>query len=286
MVFNKAKRQAYIQLMRLDKPIGIYLLMWPTLWALFLVAEGRPPLSILFIFLAGVVLMRSAGCVINDYADRNVDGKVERTKNRPLAKGIVSAKEALVLFGVLVGLSFALVLMLNMQTIYMSFGALALAACYPFMKRYTHFPQVVLGAAFGWSIPMASTALIGHVPYWVWILFAANLAWTVAYDTLYAMVDRDDDLKIGVKSTAIAFGTYDLLIVGGLQVLTIGLLVWVFQIKLLSQWAYVVLLLAALGFSLILKQCRERDKNALFDGFLKNHYIGAIIWLSIVVGLP
>jgi 4-hydroxybenzoate polyprenyltransferase len=272
--------------MRLDKPIGIYLLMWPTLWALFLVAEGRPPLSILFIFLAGVVLMRSAGCVINDYADRNVDGKVERTKNRPLAKGIVSAKEALVLFGVLVGLSFALVLMLNMQTIYMSFGALALAACYPFMKRYTHFPQVVLGAAFGWSIPMASTALIGHVPYWVWILFAANLAWTVAYDTLYAMVDRDDDLKIGVKSTAIAFGTYDLLIVGGLQVLTIGLLVWVFQIKLLSQWAYVVLLLAALGFSLILKQCRERDKNALFDGFLKNHYIGAIIWLSIVVGLP
>ena len=193
----------FIQLMRLEKPIGIYLLLWPTLWALWVAGEGVPSVKNLFIFVVGVMLMRAAGCVINDYADRNFDGHVSRTKARPLASGKVTPREALVLFAVLVALSFVLVLFTNATTIWLSFGGLALAACYPFMKRYTFYPQVVLGAAFSWGMPMAFTAETGSLPPEAWLLYIANLLWTVAYDTYYAMADREDDLKIGVKSTAI-----------------------------------------------------------------------------------
>ena len=208
---------AYARLMRLDKPVGIYLLLWPTLWALLMAAQGLPPLGITLIFVAGVVVMRSAGCVINDYADRKVDGSVKRTAQRPLATGEVSAKQALQLFAALIALAFVLVLFLNWQTIALSVVALLLAASYPFMKRYTNLPQVVLGAAFGWAIPMAFMAVIETVPAYGWWLFIANLLWTVAYDTMYAMVDRDDDVKIGVKSTAILFGDLDRLMIGILQ---------------------------------------------------------------------
>ena len=191
----------FIQLMRLDKPIGTYLLLWPTLWALWIAAEGVPSAKNLFIFITGVILMRAAGCVVNDFADRNFDGHVQRTQARPMAAGRVSSREAWTLFAILVGLSFVLVLLTNATTVYLSFGALALAACYPFMKRYTFYPQVVLGAAFSWGMPMAFTAETGSLPPEAWLLFIANLLWTVAYDTYYAMADRED-LKIGIKSTA------------------------------------------------------------------------------------
>ena len=208
---------AYARLMRLDKPIGFYLLLWPTLWALLIASQGMPALDIAAIFIAGVVVMRCAGCVINDYADRKVDGNVKRTATRPLATGEVTAKQALQLFALLIGIAFVLVLFLNWQTIALSVVALLLAASYPFMKRYTHLPQVVLGAAFGWAIPMAFMAVLETVPAYGWWLFIANLTWTVAYDTMYAMVDRDDDLNIGVKSSAILFGQYDVMIVMALQ---------------------------------------------------------------------
>ena len=216
--------RAYMQLTRMDKPIGIYLLLWPTIWALVIAAGGLPDLRLSLIFIAGVVLMRSAGCIINDYADRKVDGSVKRTNQRPLVAGTVTEKEALQLFALLVGISFLLVLLLNWQTIALSVVALLLAASYPFMKRYTHMPQAVLGAAFGWGIPMVFAATLGYVPVEGWLLFIANLAWTIAYDTYYAMVDRDDDLIVGIKSSAILFGKNDRLIIGLLQLFTLGVL--------------------------------------------------------------
>ena len=278
-------REIYWRLMRADKPIGIYLLLWPTLWALFLAAEGLPQLSHLVIFVLGVVLMRSAGCVINDFADRKVDGHVERTSNRPLANKEIPSQEALLLFATLVLVSFVLVLFLNWRTVLLSFVALFLAALYPFMKRYTHFPQVVLGAAFGWSIPMASMAVLNTVPSWAWILFFANLAWTVAYDTYYAMVDRDDDILIGVKSTAIAFGKFDLAITWTLQLVAMALLTVVFIQQALNLWAFV--LLAAAGAQLVWQgwKVKGRDKTALFTAFLNNHYVGMTVFAAILVGL-
>jgi len=229
--------KAYAQLMRLDKPVGIYLLLWPTLWALLMAAQGLPPLGITVIFVAGVVVMRSAGCVINDYADRNVDGRVKRTTQRLLATGEATPKQALQLFGALIVIAFILVLFLNWQTIALSVVALMLAASYPFMKRYTHLPQVVLGAAFGWSIPMAFMAVQETVPTYAWWLFIANLLWTVAYDTMYAMVDRDDDLQIGVKSTAILFGKNDVLIVMLLQACAL-IILWCIGCTINATWPY------------------------------------------------
>ncbi|MBL4606859.1 MAG: 4-hydroxybenzoate octaprenyltransferase, partial [Pseudomonadales bacterium] len=187
----------FIQLMRLDRPIGILLLLWPTLWALWVAGEGNPDWSVAFIFCSGVILMRSAGCVINDYADRNIDGEVERTKNRPLVTGRIDDGEALALFAILMALAFFMVLFTNLFTIFLSFGAAFLAGTYPFMKRYTHFPQVALGAAFAWSVPMSFAAQTNSLPSEVWLIYFATLLWTVAYDTMYAMVDRDDDVKIG-----------------------------------------------------------------------------------------
>ena len=274
---------AYVRLMRLDKPVGIYLLLWPTLWALLMASQGLPALDITLIFVAGVVVMRSAGCVINDYADRKVDGSVKRTAQRPLATGEVTAKQALQLFGALVAIAFILVLFLNWQTIALSVAALVLASSYPFMKRYTHLPQVVLGAAFGWAIPMAFMAVLETIPAYGWWLFVANLTWTVAYDTMYAMVDRDDDLQIGVKSTAILFGKNDVRIVMGLQVVTLAILIGVGQ-AIAASWPYY----AALAFAALLcvrqyQLIRRRQREGCFTAFLENHYMGLVITLGVLL---
>ncbi len=279
---------AYWRLMRANKPIGVYLLLWPTLWALLIASyqatsHGIPSLHIAIVFILGVFLMRSAGCVINDFADRHFDGKVKRTKDRPLATGEVSEQEAIQLFILLIGLSFILVLTLNWQTIFLSVFALILASIYPFMKRYTHFPQVVLGAAFSWSIPMAAMAVITDLPGWVWWLYAGNLVWTVAYDTQYAMVDREDDLKVGIKSIAIFFGKYDLAAIALLQLTFVGILVFVFN-DLEIPWPATVGLLLALG--LFIRQwalTRRRNEKACFEAFLNNHIAGMLITIGLLV---
>jgi len=275
--------QAFGQLMRVDRPIGTWLLMWPTFWALWIAADGIPPWQTLLIFAAGVYLTRAAGCVINDYADRNIDGHVKRTKERPLPSGKVTAKEALMLFAGLMLTAFGLVLLTNTQTILMSFGALALAFCYPFMKRYTHLPQVVLGAAFSWAIPMAFTAIQGDVPLFAWLLFLANLLWTVAYDTMYAMVDRDDDLKIGVKSTAVLFGDADKLIIGLLQLLTLVCLVIVRNEVELGLWFDLAMLGSAGLFVYQQWLIRDRERDACFRAFLNNHYVGMLLFAGLAL---
>lgn len=271
----------YLRLMRADKPIGTLLLLWPTLWALWLAAGGWPQWHLLLIFTLGVFLMRSAGCVINDFADRNFDAHVQRTAQRPLATGSISKREALLLCATLCALAFVLVLFTNKLTILLSFGAVALAGLYPFMKRYTHLPQVVLGAAFGWSIPMAFAAQSGTLPRGCWILFIANVLWTIVYDTFYAMVDRDDDRKIGVKSTAILFGEDDRLITGTLQVCVLFALVLVgLQFKL-GYWYFVALI--GVGGLFIYHQIliRYRQRDACFRAFLHNNWVGAVIFAGI-----
>lgn len=283
---TRSKLQAYSRLMRIDKPIGSLLLLWPTLWALWLAGEAVPPLQVLMVFVLGVFFMRAAGCVVNDFADRKIDGHVKRTQMRPLASGEVSEKEAKVLFVALALISFALVLTMNAITIWLSFAGLALAWIYPFMKRYTHLPQVVLGAAFGWAIPMGWAAVSGHVPLNGWLLFLANICWTVAYDTQYAMVDRDDDLKIGVKSTAILFGRFDKLIIGLLQLFTLLLLVIVGQRMNLDGAFYWSLLLAAALFVHQQKLIAERQRERCFQAFLNNNYVGLVIFIGIVLNMP
>lgn len=275
------KLLAFHRLMRTDKPIGALLLLWPTLWALWVATPGVPPLWILLVFVAGVWLMRAAGCVVNDYADRKFDGHVKRTANRPLPSGAVTENEARTLFVVLVLLAFALVLTLNMMTILLSVAALALAWVYPFMKRYTHLPQVVLGAAFGWSIPMAFAAVSESVPLSCWIMFLANILWAVAYDTQYAMVDRDDDVKIGIKSTAILFGRFDTLIIGILQVAVMALMASIGWLSGLS-WVYYATVLIAGGlfvYQQVLIAGRERD--ACFKAFMNNNYVGLVLFLGL-----
>ena len=273
----------FIQLTRMDKPIGIYLLLWPTLWALWVAAKGVPSLGNLLIFVLGVVLTRAAGCVINDFADRKVDGHVKRTEQRPMASGKISSKEALVFFALLMGVSFLLVLCTNAPTIWLSFGALALAATYPFMKRYTYYPQVVLGAAFSWGIPMAFTAETGSLPAAAWLLYIANLLWTVAYDTYYAMTDREDDLKIGVKSTAILFGDADRVIILTLQGLALGCLLLAGSHFELGGWFHLGLLAAAGCFVWEFWYTRDRDPQRCFKAFLHNHWAGLAIFVGIVL---
>lgn len=279
---SRSKISAYLQLMRADKPIGIYLLLWPTIWALLIAAQGQVPLNILIVFVLGVVVMRSAGCVINDYADRHVDGSVERTQGRPIASGQVTEREALGLFVGLLVVALGLVLTLNMETIILSFGALLLATVYPFMKRYTHLPQVVLGAAFSWAIPMAFMAVTGNVPWLAWVLYVSNLLWTVAYDTQYAMVDRDDDLRIGVKSTAILFGPMDRLIIAILQLLALGLLFLIAKVMTLSWPFYISLAVGAGFFAYQHYLIKDREKAKCFQAFLNNHYVGMIIAIGLV----
>jgi 4-hydroxybenzoate polyprenyltransferase len=275
--------KAFWQLMRADKPIGIYLLLWPTLWSLLIASEGTPPLSILFIFIAGVVVMRSAGCVINDIADRKIDGAVKRTAQRPLATGAATVKQALGLFFFLLLIALLLVLNLNTQTILLSFGGVLLASIYPFMKRYTHLPQVVLGAAFSWSIPMAAMAILETLPIWVWWLYFGNLVWTVAYDTQYAMVDRDDDLLVGVKSTAILFGQYDRFAIFCLQIATILTLAVVGWMQSLGVFYYVALGITSVLFLQQQFSIRERQREACFKAFLDNHYVGMVIAVGIAL---
>ncbi|MED5491944.1 MAG: 4-hydroxybenzoate octaprenyltransferase [Pseudomonadota bacterium] len=273
----------YIELMRLDRPIGTYLLLWPTLWALWLAAEGVPDISTLIIFVLGVILMRAAGCVINDYADRDFDGHVERTRERPLATGRISARQALTAFAVLVGLSGMLVLLTNALTIQLAFVGVGLAALYPFCKRFTFYPQVVLGAAFSWAIPMAFAAQAGTLPMPLWLLFIANLLWTVAYDTEYAMCDREDDLRIGVKSTAILFGDADRLITGLLQGLTLVCLLLVGARFDLGLYYYLGLLGMTLGFAWQHWLMRERERLACLQAFLSNHWAGMLVFIGLAL---
>ncbi|MES9855830.1 MAG: 4-hydroxybenzoate octaprenyltransferase [Sedimenticola sp.] len=273
----------YARLVRLDRPIGILLLLWPAMWALWIAGEGRPPLSILLIFILGVTLMRSAGCAINDYADRNIDGKVGRTCNRPIVTGDVSPKEALGVFAVLVLLSFGLVLLLNIETILLSFIALLLAAFYPFMKRYTHLPQMVLGIAFGMAVPMVFTALTESVSAVGWLLFLATVIWAMIYDTQYAMVDRDDDIKIGVKSTAILFGRHDLLVIALLQLFMIGLLLLIGVKGELGLYYYIGVLFAALLFIYQQVLTKGREPSRCFSAFLNNNILGMVVFVGLLI---
>ncbi|MDT8386636.1 MAG: 4-hydroxybenzoate octaprenyltransferase [Thiogranum sp.] len=279
----KERLAQYALLMRLNRPIGIYLLLWPTLWALWIAGEGSPDLLVLLVFVAGVALMRSAGCVINDYADRDVDPHVKRTSDRPVAAGRVKPREALFLFAILSLTAFGLVLLMNRLTVYLSLVGVVLAATYPFMKRYTHFPQVYLGAAFAWAVPMAFAAQTGGVPKIAWLLFVATVLWVTAYDTLYGMVDREDDLKIGVKSTAILFGDADRSIVAMIQILLIGALLLTGQTAGLGGYYYFGLLLGS--GSLLYQQylIRDRDPRQCFQAFLNNNWFGAAVFIGIVL---
>ncbi|MCR6650332.1 MAG: 4-hydroxybenzoate octaprenyltransferase [Cellvibrionaceae bacterium] len=273
---------SYLQLTRLNRPIGIYLVLWPTLWSLWLAAKGAPDIKNLIIFILGCILMRSAGCVINDYADRDFDGRVRRTRDRPLATGAVSSLEAISLFTGLSFLAFLLVLFTNSLTIKLSFAGLVLAVCYPFMKRYTHLPQIVLGAAFAWSIPMAFAAQAGELPQASWLVYTAVLLWTVCYDTFYAMVDREDDLRVGVKSTAVLFGDMDRVMTGALQVLTLVTLVMVGKRFELNWFYYLSLAVAAGLFGYQQYLIRNRERNACFAAFLNNNWVGMVIFIGIV----
>lgn len=279
-------RQQLVQyglLMRVDKPIGILLLLWPTLWALLLAADGMPAFGLIAIFSLGVFLTRSAGCVINDFADRNFDGKVERTKTRPLATGRVSEKEAIILFLVLSLLAFGLVLMLNPFSILLSVVAIAVATAYPFMKRVTYFPQVVLGAAFSMAIPMAFAATNNEIPKAAWLLYVANLLWVLAYDTLYGMVDKTDDLKVGIKSTAILFGEADLQIIAIIQgFFLFGMLLVGARFEL-SFWYYLSLIIAAVLIARQLYSCKKRERDKCFAAFLNNNWVGASIFCGILL---
>ena len=276
---------AYIRLMRLDKPIGSLLLLWPTYWALFLSADGWPDLDILVIFTLGVFIMRSAGCVINDFADRKIDKHIIRTQGRPLATGEISSNSALVLFGLLLLIALGLVLQTNILTIKLSLIALMLATLYPFTKRWTNLPQLVLGAAFGMSVPMAFSAQTGVIPLTAWLVFIATLVWTLIYDTFYAMADRDEDLKVGVKSTAILFAKYDQIIITLLQILLIVVFVLIgntFDLGLIYDFSLVVILFFMIYHQLLLK---KRQKEEYFKAFLSNNFIGMAVFLGIFLSV-
>ena len=277
--------RAYMQLARLDRPIGNFLLLWPVLWALWIAADGLPDPAILAIFVLGVWIMRAAGCVINDYADRHIDGHVKRTRHRPFATGRVSEREALTLFVGLCLLAFGLVLLTNPLTILLSFGAVALAATYPFTKRYTHLPQVHLGLAFGWSVPMAFAAQAGTVPVVAWLLLIATVLWATVYDTMYAMVDRDDDLRINVKSTAILFGDLDRLMVGILQALMLVAMVQVGLHQGMGALYYAGLATAAVLFGYQQYLIRNREREACFQAFLNNAWLGGAVFAGIAADL-
>ena len=279
-VVDRARQ--YALLIRLDRPIGTLLLGWPALWALWLAAEGLPDLHILLVFLLGIFIMRSAGCVVNDYADREIDPHVERTRDRPLAAGRVSEREALVLFVVLGLIAFGLVLTLNELTVYLSFAAVLSAATYPFMKRFTYLPQAFLGIAFAWAIPMAWAAQTGTMPLVSWLLFIVVVLWAMAYDTMYAMADREDDIKIGVKSTAILFGDADRVIIAAIQVSVLLGLVMIGQ-QLSMGWPYYSGLLLAGGLSVYQQYLiRHRQPQACFRAFLNNNWFGAAVFAGIV----
>jgi 4-hydroxybenzoate polyprenyltransferase len=278
----RERLRRYALLARLHRPIGILLLLWPTMWALWIAGAGRPVWSIVLVFMLGVALMRSAGCAINDFADRHFDGCVARTRTRPIASGLVSPGEAIGVFAALSLTAASLLVFLNWPTRLLSLVALALTAVYPFMKRFTHLPQVMLGAAFGWAVPMAFMALNESIPPLAWVLFGTTLLWALIYDTQYAMVDREDDLKIGVKSSAILFGRYDNLIVGLLQLVMLGLLYWVGEMAG-RGWIYQVGLLAGGGLFVYQQWLtRGRDPQACFEAFLNNNLFGMVVFLGLL----
>ncbi|MDD5113364.1 MAG: 4-hydroxybenzoate octaprenyltransferase [Methylobacter sp.] len=277
------RARQYWLLARFDKPIGILILLWPALWALWVASDGKPDVLVLTVICLGVVLMRAAGCVINDYADRDFDPHVQRTKQRPIAAGRVTPKEALVVFVVLCLIAFGLVLLLNIYTILLSFVAAFLAGSYPFMKRFTQLPQAYLGIAFGWAVPMAFAAQINTIPLVAWLMYLAVVLWALVYDTMYAMVDKDDDLKIGIKSTAILFGDYDRQIMAVLQLIIIGLLIAV-GLMIAAGWAYFAGLAVAAGL-FVYQQILifNRDKVLCFKAFLNNNWFGVSVFVGLLV---
>lgn len=280
-IFDRIRQ--YWLLARFDKPIGILILLWPALWALWVASNGKPNGLVLSVICLGVVLMRAAGCVINDYADRNFDPHVERTKQRPIAAGKVSPKEALVLFVVLCLVSFGLVLLLNLYTILLSFIAAFLAGSYPFMKRYTHLPQAYLGIAFGFAVPMSFSAQMNEIPFVGWVMYLAVILWALVYDTMYAMVDKEDDLKIGVKSTAILFGNKDREIMAVLQLIILALLAAIGQMQNLGSFYYVGLMVAAGLFVYQQKLIFHRDRALCFKAFLNSNWLGFAVFLGLVL---
>jgi len=280
--FWQDRLQQYLILVRADRPIGIFLLLWPAMWALWIAGEGNPDWVVVLIFILGTALMRSAGCAVNDYADRHIDGQVERTMKRPLATGAVSPKEALYVFAFLSLVAFSLVLFLNSLTIWLSIAALGLAALYPFTKRHTHMPQLFLGLAFGWAVPMAFAALQNQVPPVAWLLFSVTVIWALIYDTQYAMVDREDDLKIGVKSTAILFGRFDRLIIGLLQLIMLVLLYWIGEVSGLGLIYQVGLGIGCLIFLYHQYLIRNRDPQNCFRAFLNNNLFGLLVFLGLL----
>jgi 4-hydroxybenzoate polyprenyltransferase len=282
-MINTSKPKALLQLIRFDRPIGTLLLLWPTLWALWIAAEGVPDIDLLAIFVAGTFLTRSAGCIINDLADRHVDGAIRRTSGRPLVTGAVSEKEAIILFFALMLLAFVLVLSTNTLTIGLSLVAVVLASSYPFMKRYTHLPQLVLGLAFSWGIPMAFAAQRNALPSALWLVFLGNFWWIVAYDTKYAMVDRDDDILAGVKSTAILFGRHDRLIVAILQLLCLLTLYLAGLAFELGSYYMLSLGVSAALFGYQQYLIRGRERDACFRAFLHNNWVGMAIFAGIVL---
>lgn len=282
-MINTAPLKHYASLMRLEKPIGFFLLLWPALMAIWIAGKGQPPLSVVMIFVIGCGLMRSAGCVINDFADRGFDGLVARTRARPLPTQKIRPLHALGVFFALVFLAFLLVLLLNLETIFLSLIALFLAMLYPFMKRYTHFPQVVLGMAYGFSIPMSFMALTHEIPVEAFLLYAANLCWVLAYDTEYAMVDREDDLRIGIKSTAVFFGNYERFFIFVMQLSALGFWIGVGWFLQLRIFFYCCIALASCLFLYQQYLIKNRDPKLCFKAFLNNNTIGGILFLGIAL---
>lgn len=274
----------YIALMRLDRPIGTFLLLWPTLIALWLASNGAPKLTTLIVFIIGVILMRSAGCVINDYADREFDVHVIRTQQRPLAAQIITAKNALLLYATLIFIGAALVLQLSLNTIGLATVAVLLASIYPFAKRFTNYPQVILGLAFAWSIPMAYMEVTQQLTMETWLLFGSTIMWVVAYDTQYAMADKADDLKVGIKSTAIAFGQFDRLIIFILQICALIGFSYIGLRRGFNVWYYACISIAGglVGYQQVL--IKDRNPKKCFAAFLNNNYFGAIIYIGTFLG--
>ncbi len=278
-----AQLRNYGRLMRIDKPIGIWLLLWPTLWALWLAGNGHPDPGLFVIFVLGVFTMRSAGCVLNDYVDRKIDPYVERTRTRPIASGAVTPAEALLLFVALALIAIGLATMLNRPAQMLAIIAAFLTVAYPFVKRYVSIPQFVLGAAFGWAVPMAFAAQTGSTSQLAWLLFGTALIWAVIYDTFYAMVDREDDRKVGVRSTALLFGDMDLFVIAGLQLLMLAALVLVGVRAELGFWYYLAVAVAAALMGYHQWLARDRQPAGCFAAFLHNHYIGLVIFIGIVL---
>ena len=273
----------YGKLMRIDKPIGIWLLLWPTLWALWLAGEGNPDQGLFVVFVLGVIVMRSAGCVLNDFVDRKIDPYVERTRTRPIAAGTVTPVEALTLFAALSFIAIGLASMLNTTAQLLAIVAAALTVAYPFIKRFFSVPQLVLGAAFGWAVPMAFAAQTGETPELAWLVFGTALIWAVIYDTFYAMVDREDDLKVGIKSTAILFGDVDIFVIAGLQLLMLVALILIGVRAELGTWYYLSVAIAGILMAWHLWLARDRQPAGCFSAFLQNHHIGLVVFIGIAL---